>query len=94
MRTISLILAGRGLLALGGGVFGGTTTSWSRVTDTGARNIDQVGLARTNDGVLHVVWSRQLSPSEEQVRHSAIAKNGSVGAATTAVGGLSRPERP
>jgi hypothetical protein len=95
MRRIPLVLALGGLLALGGGAFGGTTTSWSRVTDTGARNIDQVGLARTNDGVLHVVWRRQASPNEEQVRHSAIAKNGSVGAATTAVGslrGLSDPD--
>jgi hypothetical protein len=95
MRRIPLVLALGGLLAIGGGAFGGTTTSWSRVTDTGARNIDQVGLARTNDGLLHVVWSRQASPSEEQVRHSAIAKNGSVGAATTAIGslrGLSDPD--
>jgi len=60
------------LLAIGGGAFGGTTTSWSRVTDTGARNIDQVGLARTNDGVLHVVWGRRVG-SDESLRHSGIA---------------------
>jgi hypothetical protein len=94
VRRIPLVLALGGLLALGGGAFGGTTKSWSRVTDTGARNIDQVGLARTNDGVLHVVWSRRVG-SDESIRHAAIAKNGGVGAATTAIGavrGLSDPE--
>jgi hypothetical protein len=82
-----LILALGGLLAIGGSASGGTTTSWSRVTDTGARNIDQVGLARTNDGVLHAVWSRRAG-SDESLRHAAIGRNGSVGAATTAVGGV------
>jgi hypothetical protein len=87
MRRIPLILALGGMLALGGSAVGGTTTSWSRVTDPGARNIDQVGLARTNDGVLHAVWSRRVG-SDEMVRHAAIARTGSVGAATTAVGGV------
>jgi hypothetical protein len=57
------------------------------VTDTGGRNIDQVGLARTGDGVLHVVWRRQAG-TEESVRHAAVQPNGKVGAPTTAVGGL------
>ena len=87
MRRIPLIFAVGGLLALGGSAVGGTTTSWSLVTDTGARNIDQVGLARTNDGVLHAVWSRRVG-SEEMIRHATIAKNGQVAAATTAVGGV------
>jgi hypothetical protein len=94
MRRIAVVLALGGLLTLGGGAFGGTATSWSRVTDTGARNIDQVGLARTNDGVLHVVWSRRVG-SDESLRHAAVAKNGNVGAPTTAVGavrGLSDPD--
>jgi hypothetical protein len=88
VRRVTFVLALGGLLALGGGSVAGTTSTWSRVTDTGARNIDQVGLARTKDGVLHVVWSRQPSPNEEQVRHAAIQRNGGVGSATTAVGGL------
>lgn len=94
MRRIPLVLALGGLLVVGGSAVGGTTKSWSRVTDAGARNIDQVALARTNDGVLHVVWSRR-AVSDEFVRHAAIAKNGSVGAAATAVSGvrgLSEPD--
>ena len=95
MRRIPLVLALGGLLVLGaGGASGGTSTSWSRVTDTGARNIDQVGLARTKDGVLQVVWSRRVG-QDESIRHAAIARNGSVGPATTAVGairGVSDPE--
>jgi hypothetical protein len=87
VRRIPLVLALGGLLVLGGAASGGTTRSWSRVTDTGARNIDQVGLARTNDGVLHVVWGRRVG-QEETIRHAAIAKNGGVGAATNAVPGV------
>jgi hypothetical protein len=75
------------LVSVGGAASAGTTTSWSRVTDLGARNIDQVGLARTNDGVLHVVWSRRVGTAE-MVRHATIARNGSVGAPTDAVGGV------
>src|ERR1044071_1120073 len=88
MRRIGRVLALGGMVALfAGGASAGTTTSWSRVTDLGGRNIDEVGLARTGDGVLHVVWRRQAG-TEESVRHAAIQKNGTVGAPTTAVGGL------
>jgi hypothetical protein len=36
----------------------GTPGHWTRITDLTASNIDQVSLARTADGVLHVAWSR------------------------------------
>ena len=75
------------LVSIGGAATAGTTTSWSRVTDLGARNIDQVGLARTNDGVLHAVWSRRVG-TVETVRHATIARNGGVGAPTDAVAGV------
>ena len=87
MRRIPLVLALGGLLAVGGSASGGTTTTWSRVTDTGARNIDQVALARTTDGVLHVVWTRTVG-ADETIRHAPVAGNGTVGAATTAVSGI------
>ena len=83
MRRIGRVLALGCLVALfGSGASAGTTTSWSRVTDPGGRNIDQVGLARTGDGVLHVVWRRQAG-TEESVRHAAIQPNGKVGAPAT-----------
>jgi hypothetical protein len=72
---------------LGGGASAGTTTTWSRVTDPSGGNGDEVGLARTRDRVLHVVWRLQVG-AEESVRHTTIQPNGTVGAATTAVGGL------
>jgi hypothetical protein len=88
VRRVALLLAVAAVLvSVGGAANAGTTTSWSRVTDLGARNIDQVGLARTNDGVLHAVWSRRVG-TEEMVRHATIARNGGVGAPTTAVGGV------
>jgi hypothetical protein len=90
------------ILALGGLLVGvvadglaGTTTSWSRVTDNGGRNIDEVGLARTRDGVLHVAWRIQgAGAAGESLRHATIQPNGRVGPATTAVGGLGGLSNP
>jgi hypothetical protein len=76
------------LLLVGGAASAGTTSSWSRVTDTGARNIDQVGLARTKDGVLHVVWRQQGGGTNEFIRHASISPRGAVSAAATAVNGI------
>jgi hypothetical protein len=49
--------------------------SWKQVTATGGASIDQVGLARTSDGVLHVAWHKG-----PDLFHTAIAANGKVGA--------------
>ncbi len=87
MRRISLVLALGGLLVVLGGASGGTTKAWSRVTDTGLRNIDDVALARTGDHVLHVAWRVQVG-SNESLRQTTIQPNGKVAPATTAVSGL------
>ena len=39
----------------------GPPGQWTRVTDPGVRSSDQIGLARSADGVLNVVWTRQES---------------------------------
>ncbi len=44
--------------------------------------LETVGLARTNDGVLHVAWVRADTPSQDTLLHTGIRANGSVGAAT------------
>lgn len=82
------------LLALGGAAHAGSTSSWSRVTDTNLSSIDETGLARTRDGVLHVVWPTKR-PGVEVLRQATIKPSGKVGAATTAVPnlrGLSNPD--
>lgn len=50
--------------------------SWIRVTsEPQAHNTSEVGLERTADGVLHVLWPRD-SGASEQVMHSAISPSG------------------
>jgi hypothetical protein len=50
---------------------------WKQVTATGGGSIDQVGLLRTPDGVLHVAWHKG-----PDLFHTAIARSGKVGATT------------
>ncbi len=95
MRRIPLILALGGLLALGGGAFGGTTTSWTASRTPGRGTSTRSALRARTTACCTSCGVGGPSPSEEQVRHAAIARNGSVGAATTAVAGvrgLSDPE--
>jgi len=53
---------------------------WKRVTTSDGASTDQVGLARTGDGVLHLVWSHPTGPNTEDLLHTAIAPNGRIGA--------------
>jgi hypothetical protein len=55
---------------------------WKRVTTPDGASTDQVGLARTADGVLHVVWSHPTGPNTEDLLHTAISPAGKVGATT------------
>jgi hypothetical protein len=48
---------------------------WRQLTASGGGSIDQVGLVRTSDGVLHVAWH-----TGGDLRHTAIAPNGTIGA--------------
>jgi hypothetical protein len=52
----------------------GTPGTWTRIT-TPNTNIDEVGLARTADGVLHVGWARQSGGLGGDVLHSAISRD-------------------
>jgi hypothetical protein len=49
--------------------------TWRQVTASGGDSIDQVGLVRTSDGVLHVAWHK-----DGDLQHTAIARNGRIGA--------------
>jgi hypothetical protein len=50
---------------------------WTRVTAEGGDSIDQVGLLRTSDGVLHVAWHKG-----PDLFHTAIELNGTIGSTT------------
>jgi hypothetical protein len=57
--------------------------TWKQLTASGGANIDQVGLERTSDGVLHAIWHRRTGPNTEDLLHTTIAPGGKVGATTT-----------
>src|ERR671910_1332776 len=55
---------------------------WKRVTTEDGSGIDQVGLARTGDGVLHLVWHHPTGPNTDDLLHTAIGRDGRLGATT------------
>ena len=57
-----------------------SAASWKRVTTPDGASTDQVGLARTGDGVLHLVWSHPTGPNTEDLNHTVITANGKIGA--------------
>jgi hypothetical protein len=88
-------VVGFGALALSGGqAAGGPPGSWTRVTDTGLGNIDQLAVARGTDGVLNVVWPHKVG-SLREYRAARIAPNGRVvGATSTVVEGWATLNNP
>src|SRR5262249_22530348 len=77
-------------LALGcpGGVAsGGPPGKWTRVTAANGANIDEVSLARTGDGVLHVAWVKNVAPNNQEIWHTPVSAGGLVGAPTVAATG-------
>jgi hypothetical protein len=67
--------AGLTLLATAGAAHAGPPGTWTQVTgrDGGTKTIDEVGLERTGDGVLHVLWTHEPGAGPATVRHSAVA---------------------
>src|SRR5688500_9269502 len=54
--------------------------AWKLVTTPDQASIDQVGLLRTPDGVLHVAWHHPTGPNTDDLLHTVIASNGRIGA--------------
>ena len=52
------------------------------MTTPDGSSADQVGLARTADGVLHVAWHHPTGPNTADLLHTAISPAGKVGATT------------
>jgi len=89
-------LAAVSLLALAGALAAsaGPPGSWTRLTDANGRNVDQVGLARTPDGVLHVFWRKRAGAGNEAVARTTVSPAGKPGGTTIAVGGLKSAGNP
>jgi hypothetical protein len=60
---------------------------WKQVTTPDGSSIDQVGHARTADGVLHLVWSHPTGPNTEDLNHTVILRNGTLGATNSVQSG-------
>jgi len=75
------------VLLAAGSAQAGPPGTWSRVTEPLLRNIDQVGLARTADGILHVAWPKSLPGGPHEIWHTRIAASGIVGGSNLASGG-------
>jgi hypothetical protein len=53
---------------------------WKRVTTADGSSIDQVALARTGDGTLHLAWHHRTGPNTEDLLHTVISRSGRIGA--------------
>jgi hypothetical protein len=79
------------------GAFGspaGPPGQWTRVSETNGVNIDDVGLARTPDGVLHIAWRRDEAGNKEGLWHTPVAANGTVGSASAIATGWASVNDP
>ena len=67
---------------------------WARVTTPDGSSTDQVGLARTADGVLHVAWHHPTGPNTADLLHTAISPAGTVGATNPVQSGWTNITNP
>jgi hypothetical protein len=63
----------------------GTGGTWTRVSTPRQSGVAQIGIHRTADGVLHVVWQRSRAPLTDDLLHTPISASGNVGSAVPIV---------
>jgi hypothetical protein len=80
------------LLAVAAPAAGGPPGQWTRLPGT-VINFAEPGLARTGDGVLHVLYTRRNGTKEDLV-HLEVSPAGKVGADAVALGGWSSMSHP
>lgn len=70
-------------LVLAPSAFAGTPGKWTMLSQANLSNIDEINLARTNDGTLHAIWNapNAANSAHDDLMHAAIAVNGGVSAA-------------
>src|SRR5262245_6279546 len=61
-----------------GAASAGTPGNWTQFTTSNLHNFAEPGLARTADGVVHVVWQRPVSASSDDLMQTAISRAGGV----------------
>jgi hypothetical protein len=80
------------LLAVAAPAAAGPPGQWTRLPGT-VVNFAEPGLARTSDGVLHLVYTRK-SGTKEELAHVTVSAGGKVGATAVALGGWSSMSHP
>jgi len=76
-KTLTAVVATLAVAAGAGTAQAGPPGKWTQVTGFGQDdlNIMRVGLARTGNGVLHVLWTRSEAGNAASLLHSAVSKN-------------------
>lgn len=76
-KTVTAVTAALSVAAGAGTAEAGPPGKWTQVTGLGQDdlNIMRVGLARTGNGVLHVLWTRRDAGNAASVLHSAVSSN-------------------
>lgn len=94
MRALRVIVAGAVVfaLALAGSAAAGPPGQWTRLPGT-VINFAEPGLARTSDGVLHVVYTRRNGNKEDLIQLE-VSPAGKVGPDAVAIGGWSAMSHP
>jgi hypothetical protein len=92
MRTIRILFAGLVVLVVTGSAAAGPPGQWTRLPGT-VVNFAEPGLARTSDGVLHVVYTRK-NGTKEELAHVEVSPSGKVGADSVALGGWASMSHP
>jgi hypothetical protein len=92
MRTLRILIASLALLALAASAQAGPPGQWTRLPGT-VLNFAEPGLARTSDGVLHVVYVRQ-NGTKDDLMHAEVSPAGKVAPASVALAGWSSIANP
>jgi hypothetical protein len=74
-RSVTSVIILAAALVVVGTVGAGPPGNYTRISETNGRNIEQVATARTADGVLHVLWTRQVA-NKEDLMHTRIGADG------------------
>ena len=92
MRLLGAAIAAFAVLTVVAGAQAGPRGQWTRLPGT-VINLAEPGLARTSDGVLHVVYTRRNGTKEDLI-HLEISSAGRPGADAVALGGWSAMSHP
>jgi hypothetical protein len=92
MSALRAVVAALVVLTLAASAHAGPRGQWTRLPGT-VINFAEPGLARTGDGVLHVVYTRR-NGSKEDLVHLEVSPAGKVGGDSVALGGWASMSHP